>query len=264
MKSVASQAKLIKGTFDFIKNGVLYGVRIPIGFAGSMVYDEKDTPPKTTVTPTGQIAFLTRKFQDNDAEYVTPFDQYAGSTTSNSILSMIGYQSLEDKISYGRRLTEEAVKKWGLGEGWGTLLDIEKLEGGPIGRMLARKAFGLTTFVAGKGIQAGMYAAAGTPLGGLLFASGGVPSPLLGSPNLKGPLQYLWSAAKATSATTKYSKDKMVTLAEALKDSPEYVQDSADLLVRQLKSGPPSPSELEETVDELLSDSSVPGEPGSE
>lgn len=110
------------------------GVRIPIGFAGSMVFaDENELV--TNHESTGAITKYST-FDKNDQEYVGVSDQYGSSTWS--LGNGAGLWEKENEFEYGQRMVNAANAAW-TAKGY----KIPDSALGPVSQFLVSKTLGL-------------------------------------------------------------------------------------------------------------------------
>lgn len=162
-------------------SGLLNGdhVRVPVGFAGSMAFDQDDLLGKVTINgiKSGQ-PLLYSVFSDNEDEYVGVSDHYGSSKVNSDFTSKflknLGYTDQALEINYGQELVQAATELWGNSE-FGVTIPGTQL--GPLSSFLVGKGVGLMGVAATKAITAasGGINAAGSAVA--RFASS-LPNPI--------------------------------------------------------------------------------------
>ena len=110
------------------------GVRVPVGFAGSTIFNDEVT--LATPNETSQaIVFST--FADNDVEYVGVGSHYG--VTTGKLLDFGGNMSAMEEITYNQEMVDRATDLWAVG---GKFV-VPLVELGPLSKFLVSKAVGL-------------------------------------------------------------------------------------------------------------------------
>lgn len=151
--SISTISNYINKTNNLISglSGLVNGdrVRVPVGFAGSLEYDEGTPRLDLQMKYENAITFTT--FADNVDEYVGSGDQYSTSTASldrSSVLSKLGDGSLEKELTYGDAMIKKATGIW---ERNG--VHIMQNELGPISRRILSRGLGLLGIGASYAVQ---------------------------------------------------------------------------------------------------------------
>jgi hypothetical protein len=120
------------------------GVRIPVGFEGSLVF--RDEPQLVTQHEAqgGTVRYTT--FADNDAEFVGVSDHYGGTA-----LSMNPWGAIDeyDPLKYSQDMVDEARKEWRKNG-----FKVPDTELGPLSKFLVSKGLGLSAVGSTKAWQA--------------------------------------------------------------------------------------------------------------
>ncbi len=99
-------ADLVNSTFTGIGIQLSGNVRVPIGFAGTMAFDDKADVNLYTVNFGESIKYSV--FSDNDDEYVGVGDHYGSSTVPMDF----GFIDPADRLTYNQGLVDQATKIW--------------------------------------------------------------------------------------------------------------------------------------------------------
>jgi len=110
------------------------GVRVPVGFAGSLVFRDETTLITQHESKDTTVRYTT--FADNDAEYVGVSDHYGGSMLSLGESGLIGEG--QTALSYSQMVVDKANEEW---KAAGFTLPDTQL--GPVSKFLVSKALGM-------------------------------------------------------------------------------------------------------------------------
>lgn len=126
------------------------GVRVPVGFAGSLVFSEEPDQvtkldPATIQELEGRIQYTT--FSDNDDEYVGVGTQYGTDTWWNAVRGF-GETTQSEVLNYGNDMVERAKTQWE--QAGYTVPDVAL---GPVAKFLTSKSLGLVAVGATAGFQ---------------------------------------------------------------------------------------------------------------
>ena len=160
------------------------GVRVPVGFAGSMEFD--DIPVRLTDPETmnyGTVKYST--FDQNTDEYVGPGDQYASSFIR---YDNIGADSGDQPMSYDQFLVDVARNIWknpatvDRGDLQGMIVEPEQL--GPLSNFLVKQGVGMQLVAMNK-VASKPTAIAETLHGGMVRFANALPNPMGVSSNIE-------------------------------------------------------------------------------
>lgn len=110
------------------------GVRVPVGFAGSLVFRDETTLITQHESKDSTVRYTT--FADNDAEYVGVSDHYGGSTLSLNEPALIGES--RSALSYSQTMVDMANAEWKKAG-----FDLPDTQLGPVSKFLVSKALGM-------------------------------------------------------------------------------------------------------------------------
>lgn len=139
-------------------------VRVPVGFAGSLAFNDEANIKLADVHYGGKVTYST--FDQNDDEYVGSSSHYG--STRYSMLTTHDLGSSTAELEYNFRMVEKAVKDW---ESQG--FKVEEESRGPIASFLLSKGFGIGGALVGGSISlatAGAAGAANAALAGVSVA----------------------------------------------------------------------------------------------
>lgn len=155
-----STRDVVTGIIDGI-SGALNGtyVRVPVGFAGSMAFDQEDDIRVRTVNGSQPVKYST--FKDNLDEYVGVGDHYGSSQIRSEFISNLGITTIDTELAYGQKLVEKATAVWAAPP-YKAVIPEEKL--GPISSFIVAKGLGLVGVAATRAVTAsgGTIGAAGS------------------------------------------------------------------------------------------------------
>lgn len=105
--SIRAQVAQVTAGINNTLNGT--AVRVPVGFAGALEFDDAFTPSKPTSFE-GAVKF--GLYADNTDEYITPKSQY-GSTIRDDGVNQVQFElPVVDRLSRDRKLVEKATEQW--------------------------------------------------------------------------------------------------------------------------------------------------------
>lgn len=144
------------------------GVRIPVGFAGSMVFADENQLI-TNHESTGATTHYST-FDKNDQEYVGVSDHYGSATW---VKAMGGLAPAESELEYGQRMVTAASQAW-MAKGY----KIPDTALGPVSQFLVSKTLGLAAVGATAAWQAASTALQAGSANPASFAHPAVPLPI--------------------------------------------------------------------------------------
>lgn len=111
------------------------GTRIPIGFAGSLIFDPEEKITIGEIAASQSISYT--DFSDNWDEFVGKSDHYGTSELRSGILTDFGDNA--DVLTYSQKMVNSARDVWSKN---GFEIPVEEL--GPVSKFLVSKAVGMT------------------------------------------------------------------------------------------------------------------------
>jgi hypothetical protein len=113
------------------------GVRVPIGFAGSLVFNDSATlTPPTINEYAGRVLYTT--FADNSDEFVGVGTHYGSSTWSLAAMAGFGETTRDQELAYGQDMVSKASLEWAKAG-----YKIPDVSLGPVSKFLVGKSLGL-------------------------------------------------------------------------------------------------------------------------
>jgi hypothetical protein len=112
VQGVWQQAQNVVNSVNALVAGMMNGdnIRVPVGFAGAMSYDDADSIPLLTQPQYGQSTKYT-VYSDNDDEYVGVGTQY-GSSAINVAGSYFPYESPDQLLTYDNAMLLKVTAQW--------------------------------------------------------------------------------------------------------------------------------------------------------
>ncbi len=104
--SIRNQAESIVKRLSDLSNGTV--IRVPVGFAGALEFDETSPVNLKEVTGAGIVRYST--FDQNEDEYVGTSDHYGSSTRSNGVLRID--ENISAQLERDQKMVSEAEKIW--------------------------------------------------------------------------------------------------------------------------------------------------------
>ena len=148
--------QVVNNTISSVQGLLDGGVRVPVGFAGSSVFnDEVSLPTPEELASNfdkghdGRIHFTT--FSDNTEEYVGVGTQYGTNSWEAGVqrFSFGKNLSADEELTYDQRMADEAIDLWAVG---GKFI-VPPVELGPVSKFLVSKTLGLVAVGATKAWQ---------------------------------------------------------------------------------------------------------------
>lgn len=131
--SLKGQAEKVIKKLSDLANGTI--IRVPVGFAGALEFDENAKVNLVDVTGAGVVKYST--FDQNQDEYVGSSDHYGSSVRQNGVVRVDPIQGIE--LKRDQSMIAEAKRLWAQnGE-----FKVPFVDEGPVAGLLVKSGFGL-------------------------------------------------------------------------------------------------------------------------